>query len=51
MSTRGAASVVRKTATGLPLCTRSVSSARSRRSVATMSFSAWWFRAARPVPP
>ena len=51
MSTRGAISCVRKTPTGLPLCTSSVSSFSSRRSVATIAWNASHERAARPVPP
>ena len=48
---RGAISWVRKTPTGLPLCTSSVSSFSSRRSVATIAWNASHERAARPVPP
>ena len=42
---------VRNTATGLPLCTSSVSSSASVRSVRTMASNASHERAARPVPP
>ena len=42
---------VRKTATGLPDCTSSVSSCSSRRSVATIASKAGQLRAARPDPP
>jgi hypothetical protein len=51
MSTRGACSKVRKTATGLPLCTISVSSSASRRSVRSIASSDAWSRAALPLPP
>jgi hypothetical protein len=49
--TRGANEWVRKTATGLPDCTSSVSSSRRSRSEATIASNASQLRAARPVPP
>jgi urocanate hydratase len=51
ISTRGASGVVRKTPTGLPDWTSSVSSSPNRRSSATMASKASQERAARPVPP
>ena len=51
MSTRGAHSCVRKTPTGLPDWTSSVSSSARRRSSRTMASNASQLRAARPVPP
>jgi hypothetical protein len=51
MTTRGAAACVRSTATGLPLCTTSVSSCSSARSAVTIASNAAQLRTARPVPP
>jgi hypothetical protein len=51
MITRGDQVCVRKTATGLPDCTTSVSSLSSRRSVSTIASKHSQLRAARPVPP
>ena len=51
MMTRGAQGCVRKTATGLPDCTTSVSSCSRRRSVSTIASNAGHDRAARPLPP
>jgi hypothetical protein len=51
ISTRGACSVVRNTPTGLPLCTKSVSSGSSLRSVRTMAWKLGQSRAALPLPP
>ena len=51
MRTRGASGVVRKMPTGLPDCTRRVSSFSSSRSAATIASKASQLRAARPVPP
>jgi hypothetical protein len=51
ISTRGAWRCVRKTATGLPDCTSSVSSSSSERRESTMASNASQLRAARPVPP
>jgi hypothetical protein len=51
ISTRGAHSCVRKTPTGLPDWTSSVSSPASVRSVRTIASNASHERAARPVPP
>ena len=51
ISTRGASSCVRKTPTGLPDCTSSVSSSARRRRVATIVSNASQLRAARPEPP
>ena len=51
MSTRGAHSWVRKTPTGLPDCTSSVSSASRSSSVRTIASNASQLRAALPVPP
>ena len=49
--TRGAHSLVRKTATGLPDWTRRVSSSSRRRSSLTIASKASQLRAALPVPP
>ncbi len=49
--TRGAHSWVRKTPTGLPDWTSSVSSSPRSRSEATMASKASQLRAARPEPP
>ena len=51
MRTRGAWQWVRKTPTGLPDWTSSVSSSSSSRSAATMASKAAQLRAALPVPP
>jgi hypothetical protein len=51
ISTRGAFSCVVKTPTGLPDCTKSVSSFSRRLSVATMASKHSQLRAAFPVPP
>ena len=51
MSTRGASTCVRKTPTGLPDCTSSVSSSPSDLSAATIRSKSSQVRAARPMPP
>ncbi len=51
MSTRGASGCVRRTPTGFPLCTSSVSSSESERSVAQMRSNDGQSRAAFPLPP
>src|SRR5258705_9821652 len=51
IKTRGADACVRNTPTGLPLCTRSVSSFSRVVRLATIASKARQFRAALPVPP